>query len=279
MSRARKLFEAHIESLQREAKEKGISLSDMLLWTRSMYPPETAASQPSGLAALLEQSHIESARALFYEWLANLLLDAPRATQKQRQAGVRRGMEKQLEASKKIVQILEYEIDLIREGTPEHHINKRIVQQTNQLFERMQHANEQRRSLITLSQGMDEAIRQMRDPSSMQAAMDRSAHLDRAYEMLGTADHAINTLWHVLTVFTVITCQPDRKRTGPGVARLRDGMLRQADSSIEFVERCIHSENGGYASSNRCRYTINSGVSRCAGHHACDAFLALLFAH
>lgn len=116
---------------------------------------------------------------------------------------------------------------------------ERLVQQTNQLFERMQRANEQRRSLITLSQGMDEAIRQMRDPSSMQAAMDRSAHLDRAYEMLGTADHAINTLWHVLTVFTVITCQPDRKRTGPGVARLHDGMLRQADSSIEFVERRI----------------------------------------
>lgn len=131
MSKARRIFDTQIERLRKSADGAGGSLEGLLL---ALYPYEETAEQspPKGLAAIFEHAAIERARPLFYEWLANQLLDAPRGTQKQRQAGVRRGLQKQLEAARRKEKIFWCAAELLKRDPRQRALNKTVTRQLDE---------------------------------------------------------------------------------------------------------------------------------------------------
>jgi hypothetical protein len=97
MSEAEKEFEAHIAKLRRLAKERGMSLADVLAVPLAEIREQRTKQAPlphTGLRTLVdlwESTAIELVRPSFYEWLANRLL---RQTPARQRGGIQRGLQK-----------------------------------------------------------------------------------------------------------------------------------------------------------------------------------------
>lgn len=130
MSKAEKEFEAQIAKLRRLAKKRRVSLADVLdVLLAEIREQRTKHAQLSHtgsrtLVDLAESAAIELVRPSFYEWLANRLLSQKPARQL---GGIRRGLQKQMAASDKVLLIREAERKLDAAGKPERGRNKLIA--------------------------------------------------------------------------------------------------------------------------------------------------------
>lgn len=132
MSKAEKEFEAQIAKLRRLAKERGVSLAEVLavplaeIWKQRTRQAPLSQTGSRTLIDLAEASAIELVRPSFYEWLANRLLSQKTARQL---GGIQRGLQKQMAASKMALLILEAERRLDAAGKPERGRNKLIAKE------------------------------------------------------------------------------------------------------------------------------------------------------